>query len=280
MSDKKVTPLFSDHDVIKAAKSEAERMSQHEKEEYRKIASTIPESALPCPRLELRWNKGEYEKRCDYSFVLPITSGDIRKGAAVQFGSELRFCMGWTKNSGGGVDHPLYPNGVIDVPFRDGMHAAWDSYNTGFPAFVVWQGQAQSIPPIEPTGKPIEDPDGEHPGGGKEWAHRAATHALEEAQKLIRRTAFKVQILRNEQREHSWAWFYFSKMYDDLMKQADGIKDCSFTDFGDWVRFRAGGVKIDLEKRVCSECGEEIPDDLTKACEHVFGEDAKAFLEE
>ena len=281
MSDeKKVVPMFSDHDVIKAAKLEAERVSRHEKEEQRKIASTIPESKLPCPRLELRWNKGEYEKRCDYSFVLPITSGDVRKGAAVQFGSELRFCMGWTTNSGGGANHPLYPNGIIDVPFRDGMHAAWDSHTTGFPAFVIWQGQAQSILPIEPSGKPIEVPDDEHPEGGKEWAHRAATHVLEEAQKVIRRTAFKVRDLRDEQRERSWAWLYFNSMHDDLMEQAGGIEDRSFTDFGDWVRFRADGIKVDLEKRVCSECGEEIPDDLTKACEHIFGEDARAFMGE
>lgn len=278
--DKKVTSLFSDHDVIKAAKEEVERMSRHEREEQRKIVSTISESELPCPRLELRWNKGEYEKRCDYNFVLPITVGDIRKGSAVQFGSELRFCMGWTTNSGGGDTHPLYPNGIIDVPFRDGMHIAWDSYNTGFPAFVVWQGQAQSILPSQPSGEPIEDPADEQFGGDKEWAHLAATHVLEEARKLIRRTAFKVQGLRDERVDRSWTWLYFNKIYDDLMGQASRIEDRLFNEFGDWIRFRADGIKIDLEKRVCSECGEEIPDDLTKACEHVFGEDARAFLEE
>ncbi|MBW2169802.1 MAG: hypothetical protein JRG69_11200 [Deltaproteobacteria bacterium] len=280
MSDDKVVPMFSDHDVIKAAKAEVERMSRHEREEQRKIASTIPESKLPCPRLELRWNKGEYEKRCDYNFVLPITQGDIRSGAAVQFGPELRFCMGWTTNSGGDVDHPRYPNGVINVPFRDGAHAAWDSHNTGFPAFVIWQGQAQSILPVEPTGDPVEDPDDEHSRGDAEWAHRAATHVLEEAQKVIRRTAFKVRDLRDEQRERSWPWLYFNKMYDDLMEQADSIENRSFTDFADWVRFQADDIKIGMEKRVCGECGKEIPNDLTQACEHIFGEDARLFLAE
>lgn len=278
LDPKKVVPMFSDHEVLRAAKAEAERENRHQREERRKLESTIPESAMPCPRLELRWRKTDYECACDYNIVIPVFSADIRVGSPAQYGPELRFCTGWTTTSGGRGDYPRYPNGVIDVPFRDGMHAAWDSHTTGFPAFVVWQGQAQSIMPIDPKSEPVKEYKDEPDEEDKKWAPRTSYHVIQEARNVIKRHAFKVRDLRDKHRERSWAWLYFNKMFDDLMEQAGAIEDPGFTDFGDWVRFRADGIKIELEKRVCSECGADIPDDLTEACEHIFGEDARAFL--
>lgn len=255
-------------------------MDRIEIEHRRRIDSTILESDLPCPRLELRWEVNGREKRCDYNFVLPITSGDVRIGCAAQFGSELRFCMGWTTCSSIRENHPVFPNGLIDMPYRDESHIAWDSHSTGLPAFVVWDGKAQSILSIKPTGEPVVDQPDEHPMGDKDWGHRAATNVLEEAQKLIRRTAFMVRDLRDQHRKKSWPWLYYHSMWDKLRMEADGIRDHSFEDFGNWMRFTADGIKIDNVKRVCAECGADIPRDLTKACEHIFGEDSRKFLGE
>lgn len=276
--DLDVIPMFSDHDVIKAAKAEAERMNAHQAEEQRKIASTIPESAMPCPRLELRWVRVGYETRCDYNIVIPINKNDIREGSPVNIGSELRFCMGFTTTHTSRDGHPLWPNGVIDTPYRDGKHAAWDSHRTGFPAFVVWQGQAQSILPEEPNGEPIEDdPPDEKPGGGKDWAHRSSSRVLNDARDMIKRHAFKVQGLRDGQQKGSWPWLYFDWIYETMMVQAKRIDDDGFTDFEDWVRFRTSKINIGVVKRVCSKCGADVPRDITQACEHVYGDNAREF---
>jgi len=277
VSDDKVTPMFSDHDVIRAAKAEQERMNAHQAEEQRKIASTIPESAMPCPRLELRWHKEEYELRCDYNFVLPIHKYDIREDAPVRFGSELRFCMGWITSHGGNPEYPLWPNGVIEVPFRDGKHAAWDSHATGFPAFVVYQGQAQSILPEEHSGGPIEEKE-EYDREHRDWAGQHYYHLVADLKNQLRRFSHRVRDLRDKHREGSWAWLYFDEMLEDVNEKTSELGESFGYDFEDWMAERAPRIHIEKVKRVCSECGADIPKDLTKACEHVFGEDARAFL--
>lgn len=276
--DLDVIPMFSDHDVIKAAREEQERMNAHQQEEQRRIASTIPETGMPCPRLELRWHKEKYELRCDYNFVIPIHQHDIREDAAVRYGSELRFCMGWTTVGGGMGDMPLWPNGVIDVPYRDGKHAAWDSHTTGFPAFVVYQGQAQSIVAEEPQGGAIEDTLQRYPTDHRDWAGEHYYHLVKSLKNQLREFASRVLHLRDSQRKQSWAWLYFDQMHDHVMKKIGDIGDDFGFDFEKWMMKKAPKIRIEMVKRVCKECGAEIPDDMTKACEHIFGEDAREFL--
>jgi len=263
---------------IEQVRRDRERHEAARVEEQRKIGSTITESELPCPRLELRWaNGGSYGRRCDYNIVIPIDKYDIREGSPAQHGSELRFCMGWTTVNGGRDESPMCGE-VIETPFRDGRHAAWDRYRIGFPAFVVWDGKAQSIVADKPNGEPIEAPANERSFGDKDWAHRESTHILVEAKNVIKRHAEKVRELRDQQPKGSWPWLYFNSMVDALTAQADEIEDCHFTDFEDWVRFHTDDIDIKVAKRVCSKCGADIPDDVTKACEHVFGETSRAFL--
>lgn len=267
-------------EFLERERAERARQQAWEAEKQRKIASTIPESELPCPRLELRWaNGGSHGRRCDYNIVIPIHKYDIREDSPAHHGSELRFCMGWTTVSGGRDESPMYGE-IIETPFRDGKHAQWDSHTTGFPAFVVWDGKAQSIEAEKPTGEAIPSPDGEHRFGDKRWAHRESTRVLVEAKNIIKRHAEKVRELRDQHPKGSWMWLYFNAMEDDLLGEANDIEDRGFTDFGDWVRFRTDKIEIEGTKRVCSECGAEVPDDVTEACEHVFGEDARAFMEE
>lgn len=276
--DLDVIPMFSDHDVIRAAKAEQERMNAHQREAQRRIASAIPETAMPCPRLELRWHKEEYELRCDYNFVLPIHKFDIREDAAVRFGSELRFCMGWATMHSSSPDMPLWPNGVIEVPFRDGKHAAWDSHATGFPAFVVYQGQAQSIEAEEPKGGPIEGKE-LHDENHADWAGQHYYHLVKDLKNQLRRFSHRVKDLRDRQRERSWPWFYFDQMLDHVTEQIDDLGEDFGYDFESWMMEKAPRIRIEKVKRICSECGAEVPDDLTKACEHIFEPDEREFLE-
>lgn len=276
--DDNVTPMFSDHDVIKAAREEQERVNAHAREEQRKIESTIPESAMSCPRLELRWHKTDYELRCDYNFVIPIDSNDIREDAAVRFGTELRFCMGWTTMHSGNREMPLWPNGVIEVPYRDGKHAAWDSYRTKFPAYVVYQGQAQTIEAEEPMGKPIAEKE-LHDQSHSDWAGEHYYHLVKDLKNQLRRFSHRVRDLRDRQRERSWPWFYFNQMLDHVTEKIDGLGDSFGYDFENWMMEKAPRIRIEKVKRVCSDCGAEVPKDLTKACEHIFEPDEVEFLE-
>jgi len=273
---KKITPMFSDHEVIKAAKEEAEKVSAHEREQQRKLASTIPESEMPCPRLELRWVKTDHDLRCDYNIVIPIDSNDIRRDAAVRFGSELRFCTGWTTSSSD--RSPLLSNGVIDVPYRDGKHAAWDSYRINFPAFTVWQGQAQSVLPEEPRGEPVQDPK-MHEENHRDWATRHYFYFIKDLKNQIRKFAHRVLRLRDGHRKQSWPWLFFNQMYDHLMEKINNLGDDFGHDFIGWMIECAPKIKADMIKHVCAECGAEVPDNLTQACEHIFEPEARAFLE-
>lgn len=106
---------------------------------------------LPLPRLQLTWREApddpEYEWACDYELLVPVSRLDIRNnGKRGKIGGGpgyIKASLGGTRTSGRGplarraIDpsHPDVP--VLDTPFRDGAHAAWDSFRLGFPAYVV-----------------------------------------------------------------------------------------------------------------------------------------------
>jgi hypothetical protein len=238
--------------------------------------SRLLESELPCPRLELRWFKNGFERRCDYNFVIPVTKHDVRIGSSVQYDAELRHCMGWTTVRGGGEDAPLCSDGSIDIPFRDASHIAWDSFSTGLPAFVVWKGEAQLISPKEPTGEIIDDVEEENYGGGINWVNESSNRMLLDVKKTIKNHCRKIELLRDGCRVGSWRWLWLNEILKKLVREDESE---IFTDFEEWLSSRASKIKIDNEKRVCSDCGVEIPRDISKACEHIFEEDDREFLE-
>lgn len=260
-------------------------LEEKQREALRRVASTITEGELPSPRLELRWHKlgGTQNKyRCEYSFVLPITQGDAREGSYVCHGSELRFEMGWTEVDGRQEDSfPLDKDGVLHVPFRDGHHIAWDSHMTKFPAYVVWDGGAQFLSPRKPVvGPPMnakeraveEDPN---------WASKEFRRELDEVKKALWKFHTRVETLRDEQ-PSGWVRSYYRAMAMELANRIANIGDSFFYRFPDWLAERgrrfipdATGVVV----TICSECGKEVPQDLTQACEHVVGPEEKAFLE-
>ena len=87
---------------------------------------------MPCPRLEIEWIKSgdDWRKReCVYSLVLPLGEYDIRRGEEDR--SELKVEIGRTIATGGKSKPPIYEDGVVETPFRDGAHSKFDAEAMG-----------------------------------------------------------------------------------------------------------------------------------------------------
>ena len=98
-------------------------------------ANEVNALVMPCPRLELEWVKtgNTWKKReCVYSLVLPLGDYDVRAenedGKRVR--NETKAEIGRTRVSGGKDEPPIW-DGVVDLPFRDGAHAFFDSEALG-----------------------------------------------------------------------------------------------------------------------------------------------------
>lgn len=103
---------------------------------------------LPCPRFELRWENisGDWtDRECIYSLVIPLEYHDIRAEDAdgnLGVNTEQSLEIGRTKVSGGHPGVAPIANGVVATPFRDGVHAMWDSAALGghIPIVAVCDG--------------------------------------------------------------------------------------------------------------------------------------------
>lgn len=110
----------------------------------------INESAMPAPRLELRWVriKGWSHRKCFYNLVLPLKESDIRRedkdGNKVW--NELTVQINQTEVTGSPLSPINDQRGYIETPFRDGMHAIWDSKALGgLPVYAVADGVAYLV---------------------------------------------------------------------------------------------------------------------------------------
>lgn len=98
-------------------------------------------SALPSPRLQLTWQETKpdaegYTATCHYHLVVPVGRYDIRNPHEYDWNSFLLLELGGTRSTNG-IQNRVYPDGKIDMPFRDGSHIAWDAHRLNLPAFVV-----------------------------------------------------------------------------------------------------------------------------------------------
>lgn len=91
---------------------------------------------LPCPRLELRWRKvadSWVNRECVYSLVIPLCEHDIRRenedGDCIK--DELFLEIGFTQVNGGRGGEPIYSDGIVETPYRDGAHAQFDNKALG-----------------------------------------------------------------------------------------------------------------------------------------------------
>lgn len=60
-------------------------------------------------------------------------------------GGVLRTALGGTRRGGDG--EPVYQDGKIDTPFRDGAHAQWDGEALGLKVFAVYGAQRMEVTP-------------------------------------------------------------------------------------------------------------------------------------
>ena len=118
--------------------------------------STIPESDMPAPRLELRWEdkrNRDYAVQCVYSLVIALGEHDIRAERNDQNGkplpnlTELKVELGKTLSDGSAARRYSAARDEVDAPFRDGAHARWDSQQLGnLPVYAVAAGRAMLLP--------------------------------------------------------------------------------------------------------------------------------------
>jgi hypothetical protein len=124
--------------------------------------TTIPESEMPAPRLELRWidlekphvDHYEYTVECVYSLVLPLGEFDIRRERVADDGTELPDApthsaeLGRTRSTGNSTKRYWEKEDAIDTPYRDGAHAHWDAKHLGnLPIYAVAAGRAMLVAP-------------------------------------------------------------------------------------------------------------------------------------
>ena len=120
---------------------------------------------LPLPRLQLTWEHVmDSEWLCNYDLLIPIAKFDIRNNGPepnYEIGAGPGYTqarIGQTKvTSSQGPIKPEYEDGrrtgetYLDAPYRDGSHAAWDSFTLGVPAFVVYRDRVKAIEPRCPN---------------------------------------------------------------------------------------------------------------------------------
>ncbi|MCR8922691.1 hypothetical protein NO559_07910 [Dasania sp. GY-MA-18] len=91
---------------------------------------------MPCPRLELEWIKtgADWRKReCVYSLVLPLGEYDIRRESkdGEKARNETKAELGRTAVTGGNGQPPIWEDGKVETPFRDGAHSKFDAEALG-----------------------------------------------------------------------------------------------------------------------------------------------------
>lgn len=105
-------------------------------EAKQELGGRVDAVVIPCPRLEFEWIKtGESwaNRECIYSLVLPLGEYDIRRedGEGNKVRSETKAQLGRTKVTGGKDTPPIWEDGTVDTPFRDGAHAKFDNKALG-----------------------------------------------------------------------------------------------------------------------------------------------------
>lgn len=111
----------------------------------------VEDLGLATPRLQFRWEKKDsgdgYNWFCHYELVLRLDTNDIRNPHEYKKPGELTLPLGGTRVGKSAEHGPVWPDGRVDTPFRDGAHAQWDSEQLGgLPIFAIY---GNSVTPIE-----------------------------------------------------------------------------------------------------------------------------------
>jgi len=103
--------------------------------------STPEEGNLPVPRLEIRCvNESTRPEWYNYSWIYSLVYRHL-------LGHLVGVPLGSTSCSGG-KGPPIF-DGMINLPFRDGVHIAHDSTTLNLPAFAIVEGRIESIEMVD-----------------------------------------------------------------------------------------------------------------------------------
>lgn len=105
------------------------------------IPRKIPEGALPVPRLEIRL---ENIRHGQWSWTYMLVH---RLGGANELEGSV---LGHTTSSSSHRTGLRDAWGGVDLPFRDGLHIAFDSQRLGLPAFATFGEEATPVPHLDP----------------------------------------------------------------------------------------------------------------------------------
>lgn len=98
---------------------------------------------LPAPRLQIRWEPAFTDARSDdatpwvahYELIIPVRPLDCRATDILTKNTGLMCIpLGCTSRTGGG--RPVR-EGVVDTPFRDGIHMNWDAEALNLPKYAI-----------------------------------------------------------------------------------------------------------------------------------------------
>src|SRR5262245_38298431 len=107
---------------------------------------------MPTPRLQLRWEKvAEGEWKCNYELVIKLGKLDIRNPQDYKRATEklIPLSSGTMVQSTRG---PVWPDGTVDTPFRDGAHARWDAEQLGNPPiYAVYEDKFTRLKDLDKT---------------------------------------------------------------------------------------------------------------------------------
>ena len=102
-------------------------MSKNKEQRQQKAGSSggqVDAGVMPCPRIELKW------------FKTGDTWREDKDGNVVH--NENYIEVNRTRVTGGRQTPPIWEDGEVETPFRDGAHAKWDSGALGgIPVFSV-----------------------------------------------------------------------------------------------------------------------------------------------
>ena len=120
--------------------NELEELKESEKADWKWVRHRTLKSnpdKLPVPRLEIRAHNDSgdwYNWRWEYSLIYKHLLGHL-----------VLVPLGSTTCNGGRGKPPMWENGNINTPFRDGVHIAHDAKALNLPAFAICDGRIRKL---------------------------------------------------------------------------------------------------------------------------------------
>jgi len=236
---------------------------------------------LPAPRLELRWERESHSAwLCRYNIVIPLSSNDIRLEGFDAAGREFRRQLSSTRCSRSSYnDDDPYPirGGIIETPFRDGAHIAWDSFLMKLPAYVVRDHYAQFIEAHEAKEYPEEPKDAPKVVLPLKGLAQAARYKVDTARQALRQVVSDIEEEQRKTPKDTLSRRFLGVLKETVDKVMKTLTEPYLPDPDGWFYNLDGQTEVlPGAKVVCATCGADVPDDVREACRHILDDAMRA----